>query len=103
MARSTGSALANYVKNFLSLKSRKRRDLSNEIDDFETEIPELPEEHKHAFHGGERAILYTIAEDFIEGLGMNGRSCLLRTICEIQMKSIQRYGLLGEVFKLFLT
>lgn len=88
----------------MSLKSRKRREVFNEVEsDTDNEIPELTGEHKHAFHGGERAILYTVAEEVLEGLGMSGKPCLLRTICEIQTKSMNRYGLVGEIFKLFLT
>lgn len=58
MSRSAGAALSDYV--FKYLKHRAKRNIGNEFmkvnrdDDF----PKLPENHKHAFHGGERAILY---------------------------------------------
>lgn len=67
-------------------------------------IPILPDAHKHAFHGGERAILYGMAEDFLSTFGMNGKACMLRTICEIHSKkSLDHLGLFGEIAKLFFT
>lgn len=69
MGRAAGSLLVNYVSSYL--KSRRKRAIPekeernnglpfkitrNKIDEEEEEdrpIP-LPEEHKHAFHGGER-------------------------------------------------
>lgn len=64
MSRSAGSVLADYV--FKYLKHRTKRDLRNEfitVNHADNEIPKLPEEHKHAFHGGERAILYGEVSD----------------------------------------
>lgn len=111
MGRAAGSYLADYIKKFLN--KRQKRDLRNfsdgffkvnqHVDDMENEIPQLPEEHKHAFHGGERALLYTVIEDFISNFGMDGKACVLRVICEVHSKSIRRFGLLGEIFKLFFT
>lgn len=54
MGRAAGSFLGQYVSQYLH--SRKKRELKS---DFYTvtsdEIhPPLPEEHQHAFHGGER-------------------------------------------------
>jgi hypothetical protein len=100
MARSTGNVLANYVKQFLNLKKRKRRDLEDQ--DEINEIPDLPETHKNAFQGGERAILYALVENFLDGVGVDGKPCLLRTICEVSGRSMSRYGLIGEILKLFL-
>jgi hypothetical protein len=110
MGRAAGSLLVNYIRKHLS--TRRKRDLnksfSNEhfkvdYNDIDNEIPQLPEEHKHAFHGGERALLYTMIEDFISNFGVDGKACLLRAICEVHSKSIDRYGMIGEMFKLFLT
>jgi hypothetical protein len=107
MGRAAGSMLADYIRKYLN--RRQKRDLSNEHfkvkSDFDenNEIPHLPDEHKHAFHGGERAILYTIIEDFISNFGVDGKACLLRTICEVHSKSVERYGMIGEMLKLFLT
>lgn len=97
---------ADYVGSYLT--SRKTRSIEEENEDFMTiasnETPILPEQHKHAFHGGERAILYGIAEDFLSTFGVNGKACILRTICEIHSrKTIENLGFLGEVAKLFFT
>lgn len=70
MGRTAGSLLVNYISSYL--KSRRKRaineqdNLNNpdlpfkitrnkieEEDDEDKHVP-LPEEHKHAFHGGER-------------------------------------------------
>lgn len=104
MSRSAGSILADYVYKYL--KHRTKRDIGNEfikVHHADNEIPKLPEEHKHAFHGGERALLYTVLEDFLSNFGLDGHGCLLRTICEVHSKSVDRYGLIGEFMKLFFT
>lgn len=72
MSTTAGEVLADYVYKYL--KHRRKRDVSNDI---ESEAPKLPFEH--AFHGGERAILYTVVEDFLNNFGMDGRACVLRT------------------------
>lgn len=109
MGRSAGTLLADYV--FKYLTSRKKRDLRfndeyikvNRIDADNDDLPKLPEQHKDAFHGGERALLYAVLEDFIANFGLDGRSCVLRAICEIHSKPVHRYGLIGEFLKLFFT
>lgn len=66
--------------------------------------PTLPDKHKHALHGGERAILYGVVEDLLTTFGMNGKACMLRAICEIHSKkSLEHLGLFGEIAKLFFT
>uniref|UniRef100_A0A0K8WDJ0 Uncharacterized protein n=2 Tax=Bactrocera latifrons TaxID=174628 RepID=A0A0K8WDJ0_BACLA len=67
------------------------------------ELPRLPEHFKHAFHGGERVILYGVVEDLLGTFGINGKACLLRTICEVHSRNLQHLGVLGEITKLFLT
>lgn len=117
--RSMGHAAGNILGQFIGkfLHSRKKRETfdkkqnenqhfkitSNFIDDEDFAMPKLPEEHKHAFHGGERAIIYTVVEDFLTNFGMDGRACLLRAICEVHSKSLPQLGLLGEMVKLFFT
>lgn len=111
MGRAAGSLLVDYIRKHLN--GRRKRDLnsfSNEhfkvnanFNDMDNEIPQLPDEHKHAFHGGERALLYTVIEDFISNFGVDGKACLLRAICEVHSKHMDRYGMIGEMFKLFLT
>ncbi|KYN07142.1 hypothetical protein ALC62_01897 [Cyphomyrmex costatus] len=36
-------------------------------------------------------------------LGMNGKACLLRAICEVQGHHLNNFGLIGEMLKLFFT
>uniref|UniRef100_A0A8D8TQI2 Uncharacterized protein n=1 Tax=Cacopsylla melanoneura TaxID=428564 RepID=A0A8D8TQI2_9HEMI len=55
-------------------------------------------------YGGERVILYKLAENLLTKFQLNGNACLLRAICEVQAhRKIHKYGLLGEALKLFLT
>lgn len=97
MSSTAGEVLADYVYKYL--KHRRKREISNDID---MEAPKLPFEH--AFHGGERAILYSVVEDFLSNFGLDGRACVLRTICEIHsIQSVNRFGLFGEFIKLFFT
>lgn len=99
--------LADYIGDYLT--SRKARSIEEEDgSDFmtitSTKAPTLPEPQKHAFHGGERAILYGIAEDFLSTFGVDGKACLLRAICEIHSKkTLDHLGFIGEVAKLFFT
>lgn len=96
--------MADYV--FKYLKHRSKRSIDNEfikVNGVKDETPKLPESHKDAFHGGERAILYTVLEDFLSQFGLDGHGCLLRTICEVHSKNVLRYGLIGEFMKLFFT
>lgn len=51
-----------------------------------------------------RAQMYTIVEDLFTNFGMNGKACLLRTICEIHKNNIvYKFGFVGEILQLFLT
>ncbi|XP_055610630.1 uncharacterized protein LOC129757431 [Uranotaenia lowii] len=113
MGRAAGSILADYVSDYMRTRRRKRNVASYENDNFrifENTIdgndgitPQLPEEHRHAFHGGERALLYTVVEDFIANFGIDGKACILRAICEVHSKPVEGFGLIGEMLKLFLT
>lgn len=97
MSHSTGEMLADYVYKYL--KHRSKREISNKV---ENDMPKLP--FKHAFHGGERAILYSLVEDFLSNFGMEGKACVLRTICEVHShQSLDRFGFFGEITKLFFT
>lgn len=99
---SAGHVLADYVYKYL--KHRSKRDVARSSYIANNEIPKLPDEHKHAFHGGERALLYAIIEDFLSQFGHDGHGCLLRAICEVHSKkSFHHFGLFGEFVKLFLT
>ncbi|XP_050687483.1 uncharacterized protein LOC126980985 [Eriocheir sinensis] len=50
----------------------------------------------------ERAFLYTSIESFLDGLGYDGRSCTLRTLCEIAEAPFE-HDLYGEVINLVLS
>lgn len=114
MSQTMGEQLADYVYKYLK-HSRAKRDLSNEV---RNEMPKPP--FAHAFHGGERAILYSVVEDFLSNFGLDGKgeeilikihlitlinvACVLRTICELHsLKSLHHYGFFGEIVKLFFT
>ena len=100
MSQSTGEILADYVYKFL--KHRSKRDVASNFNLVDNEMPKLP--IKHAFHGGERAILYALVEDFLSNFGLEGKACVLRAICEIHShQTIDRYGFIGEMTKLFFT
>lgn len=92
MGRAAGNLLGTYIHDLFT--RRKKRDI--------TPI-EVPPEHRDALHGGERALLYMLVEDFLSNFGMNGKACLLRAICEIHAHPLHNFGLIGEMFKLFLT
>ncbi|XP_059216911.1 uncharacterized protein LOC106089602 isoform X2 [Stomoxys calcitrans] len=122
---SAGEMLGGYMTKLLHFK--RKRDLSeqnklpitstdghfnikeqqtnrvDDDDDDDEELPQLPERFKHIFHGGERVILYGVVEDFLATFGMNGKACLLRTICEVHSRTVDHYGVFGEMAKLFLT
>lgn len=115
MGRAIGSVLNEYINKYLQRRSSrksKRAVDQNEYyqvtsntkeNDPDAELMKLPDSHKHIFHGGERAILYTIVEDLLLTFGMPGRACLLRTICEVHSKNLDHFGLVGEMMRLFLT
>lgn len=86
--RQAGIMLADFVASFIKRKFQKR------------DVHEAP---KNAFHGGERALLYSTAEDMISTLGLDGKACLLRAICEVQGHPLNNFGLIGEILKLFFT
>lgn len=106
-----GNFPGNYIGSYLnSRRKRAAEDEDNEsnvkvsgepVHDYK--IDELPDEQKHVFHGGERALLYGVVEDFISTFGFDGKACLLRAICEVHSKSVHHLGLFGEMVKLFFT
>lgn len=62
--------------------------------------PEIP---PHKITGGERAMLYEWAEDYLFTFGMDGKACLLRAICETHESPLIGYGMVGEIIEVFLT
>lgn len=97
----------NYIGSYLN--SRKKRAAEDSESNVKIasepvdEVDELPDDQKHVFHGGERALLYGVVEDFISTFGFDGKACLLRAICEVHSKSVHHLGLFGEMVKLFFT
>ena len=42
-------------------------------------------------------------EDYLFTFGMDGKSCLLRAICEMHESPLLGYGIFGELLEVFLT
>ncbi|XP_011194384.2 uncharacterized protein LOC105219780 [Zeugodacus cucurbitae] len=116
--RSTGRVLGDYMARYLHYKSKRdlvaqSKPLNEEYSVYKIkmasenveklELPRLPEHFKHAFHGGERVMLYGAVEDLLGTFGINGKACLLRTICEVHSRELNHLGVFGEITKLFLT
>ncbi|EDV95928.1 uncharacterized protein LOC6556769 [Drosophila grimshawi] len=106
-----GQMVGQYVARYLHVQRRKR-DLSeqrsssdnpHEVHEDLLQYPELPAGLKHIFHGGERVLLYGVVEDFLATFGLDGKACMLRTICEMHARSLEKFGVFGELTKLFLT
>ncbi|CAB4067209.1 unnamed protein product [Lepeophtheirus salmonis] len=57
----------------------------------------------HEIPGGERFTLYQMAEEMLFKFGLEGKSCLLRAICEMHESPLLGYGFFGEMIELFLT
>lgn len=87
-SRQAGMLMADFIASFIKRRIHKRQ------------IQDAP---KNAFHGGERALLYATAEDMLSTLGLDGKACLLRAICEVQGHPLNNFGLIGEMLKLFFT
>ncbi|KAK5648787.1 hypothetical protein RI129_003679 [Pyrocoelia pectoralis] len=95
MGRAAGGFLADYIGSFITRRRNKR--FAGQ------KPPDPPAGFKDAFHGGERALLYTVIEDFLDNFGMDGKACLLRAICEVHAHPLRNMGLVGEGLKLFLS
>lgn len=90
MGRAAGGMLVDYVAKIFRHRRLRRS------------APEAPPPGvSDAFHGGERALLYTVVEDFLTNFGMDGKACLLRAICEVHAHPLTNFGLVGEMLKLF--
>ncbi|XP_068206820.1 uncharacterized protein [Palaemon carinicauda] len=53
--------------------------------------------------GGDREVMYFTIETTLESIGMNGKACLLRAICEMFQAPLDRYGILGEALEIFFS
>ncbi|XP_047536234.1 uncharacterized protein LOC125070414 isoform X1 [Vanessa atalanta] len=94
MGNAAASVMANYVGQYLDTRRGKRSTR-------EAIPPEAERLVLDRFHGGERALMYGIAEDLIANFGLDGKECLLRAICEINAHPLTNFGFIGEVMKLF--
>ncbi|KAL1501534.1 hypothetical protein ABEB36_006838 [Hypothenemus hampei] len=90
MGRAAGSLLGNYIRNLLENRVRDKRFA-------------FDDENNGHLHGGERALLYLAVEELLDNFGLDGKACLLRAICEVHAHSLNGFGLLGEILKLFFT
>ncbi|KAL0820464.1 hypothetical protein ABMA28_006332 [Loxostege sticticalis] len=96
MGRAAMSMVTDYVGQYLERRRGKRSEGSEIHPDVERAVLDK-------LHGGERALLYGIAEDLLANFGLSGKECLLRAICEIQAHPLKNFGFVGEVMKLFFT
>lgn len=99
LARSMGGSVADLLGQYIAKMLFHHKYKRHKRD----EAPSVPESHKDAFHGGERALLYLVVQEFLENFGMDGKACLLRAICEIHAHPLTNYGFVGEIAKLFLS
>ncbi|XP_066951425.1 uncharacterized protein [Macrobrachium rosenbergii] len=53
--------------------------------------------------GGDRVVMFQVIEDIIETIGLLGKPCVQRAICEIFQGPLRDHGFLGEVLKLFFS
>lgn len=99
LARSMGSTVADLLGDYVERMLHHHR-YRRHVD---ADVPVPPPQHLHAFHGGERALLYPAVEQLLENFGMDGRACLLRAICEVHALPLHNFGVIGEMLKLFLS
>ncbi|XP_060805768.1 uncharacterized protein LOC106132613 [Amyelois transitella] len=96
MGRAAVSMMTDYIGQYLE-RRRGKRSTDHDIP------PDVEKKALDKLHGGERAILYGLAEDLLSNFGMSGKECLLRVICEVQSRPLKNFGFLGEIMKLFFT
>ncbi|XP_026762931.1 uncharacterized protein LOC113521568 [Galleria mellonella] len=94
MGRAAVSMMSDYVGQYLERRRGKRS---------EDVPPDMEKVVLDRLHGGERALLYGVAEDLLANFGLSGKECLLRVICEVQAHPLTNFGFLGEIMKLFFT
>ncbi|KAF6205455.1 hypothetical protein GE061_019628 [Apolygus lucorum] len=59
-----------------------------------------PPDPERSFSGLNRSSTYTLLERRLDALGMNGRQCLLRLICEIARTPLSHNGLIGTLLEI---
>jgi DM4/DM12 family len=47
--------------------------------------------------------LFHQVEKSLAQMGVNGKGCLLRTICEMQKRPIDHYSIMGEIVTVLMT
>ncbi|XP_068217736.1 uncharacterized protein [Palaemon carinicauda] len=53
--------------------------------------------------GGDREVLYKMVERSLNAVGINGKACLLRAICEMFVEPLEHHGLIGEFLEVFFS
>ncbi|XP_066974508.1 uncharacterized protein [Macrobrachium rosenbergii] len=53
--------------------------------------------------GGDREVLYKIVERSLNSVGIDGKACLLRAICEMFVAPLDHHGLVGEMLEVFFS
>ncbi|XP_064087343.1 uncharacterized protein LOC135201999 [Macrobrachium nipponense] len=53
--------------------------------------------------GGHREVLYKIVEKNLDSVGIDGKACLLRAICEMFVAPLDHHGLVGEIMEVFFS
>ncbi|XP_058817431.1 uncharacterized protein LOC131680740 [Topomyia yanbarensis] len=68
-------------------------------------VPEdvFKERLNNDFVDNSRPQLYQLLEHMIDGWGRNGRSCVLRTICEVADTPLSHNGMFGEILDVIFT
>ncbi|XP_037797426.1 uncharacterized protein LOC119592614 [Penaeus monodon] len=53
--------------------------------------------------GGVREVMYKVVEESLESVGLDGKACLLRAMCEMFELPLPNHGFIGEVLDLFFS
>lgn len=53
--------------------------------------------------GGDREVMFQVLEDAISNIGLPGKPCLLRAICEMFETPLMNHGFMGDVMELFFS
>ncbi|XP_063609436.1 uncharacterized protein LOC134783497 [Penaeus indicus] len=53
--------------------------------------------------GGEREVMYKVVEESLQSVGLDGKACLLRAMCEMFELPLPNHGFIGELLDLFFS
>ncbi|XP_063843413.1 uncharacterized protein LOC135090527 [Scylla paramamosain] len=99
---STSGSLAVTVPFTFKFDELGLTDLNNSWGNANRVARDASAQEEHA--GGDRSQVYRVAENTISSAGLDGRVCLLRAICEVNLGyTAPELGLLGEVLHLLLS